>query len=164
MADNVAITAGSGTNIAADDVSSVYYQRVKLDFGADGASAPATAATPLPVEARLALASNTVFGSTAKIEGTDATQIIAAQGVDTKIYLTTVIVTNSDATVGTLVKIQDDADTPVVLCQGYAAPAGGGFVATFPVPPSTTANKALDAVCGTTSAEVYVSAVGFKGA
>lgn len=57
MADNVAITAGSGTNIAADDVSSVFYQRVKLDFGADGASAPATAATPLPVEARLALAS-----------------------------------------------------------------------------------------------------------
>ena len=29
MADNVAITAGSGTSIAADDVSSVFYQKVK---------------------------------------------------------------------------------------------------------------------------------------
>lgn len=40
MADNVAITAGSGTTIAADDVSSVYYQRVKVDLGGDGAASP----------------------------------------------------------------------------------------------------------------------------
>lgn len=40
MADNVAITAGSGTTIATDDVSSVHYQRVKLDGGGDGAAAP----------------------------------------------------------------------------------------------------------------------------
>jgi hypothetical protein len=39
MADNVAITAGSGTTIAADDVSSVFYQRVKLSIGADGSAA-----------------------------------------------------------------------------------------------------------------------------
>jgi len=36
MADNVAITAGSGTNIAADDISSVLYQRVKMTIGGDG--------------------------------------------------------------------------------------------------------------------------------
>lgn len=39
MADNVAITAGSGTSIAADDISSVFYQRVKIAAGADGAAA-----------------------------------------------------------------------------------------------------------------------------
>lgn len=33
MADNVAITAGSGTAIATDDVSAVHYQRVKLVDG-----------------------------------------------------------------------------------------------------------------------------------
>lgn len=33
MADNVAITAGSGTTIATDDVSNVHYQRVKLVDG-----------------------------------------------------------------------------------------------------------------------------------
>jgi hypothetical protein len=38
MADNVAITAGSGTNIAADDVSSVLYQRIKRSVGADGSA------------------------------------------------------------------------------------------------------------------------------
>jgi hypothetical protein len=42
MADNVAITAGSGTSIAADDVSSVYFQKVKLDIGGDGVSSPVT--------------------------------------------------------------------------------------------------------------------------
>lgn len=40
MADNVPITAGSGTNIATDDVSSVHYQRIKLDAGGNGVSAP----------------------------------------------------------------------------------------------------------------------------
>jgi hypothetical protein len=40
MADNVAITAGAGTNIATDDVSGAHYQRMKLDGGGDGAAAP----------------------------------------------------------------------------------------------------------------------------
>lgn len=41
MADNVAITAGSGTTVAADDISSVYYQRVKMSLGADGSATDA---------------------------------------------------------------------------------------------------------------------------
>lgn len=48
MADNVAITAGSGTTIATDDVSSVHYQRVKLDAGADGATSPVVGSVALP--------------------------------------------------------------------------------------------------------------------
>lgn len=44
MADNVAVTAGAGTTIATDDVGGVHYQRVKIDFGTDGASAPITSA------------------------------------------------------------------------------------------------------------------------
>lgn len=52
MADNVAITAGTGTNIAADDVSSVFYQKVKLDVGGDGATLPVSAtANAIPVKA-----------------------------------------------------------------------------------------------------------------
>lgn len=42
MADNVNITPGSGDVIAADDVSSVKFQRVKLDVGGDGLSVPVT--------------------------------------------------------------------------------------------------------------------------
>src|SRR4051812_40887835 len=40
MTDNVEITAGSGTPVAADDVAGVYYQRIKLDGGGDGATTP----------------------------------------------------------------------------------------------------------------------------
>lgn len=39
MADNISITAGSGTVVAADDVSGVYYQRVKLVDGTLDSSA-----------------------------------------------------------------------------------------------------------------------------
>jgi len=52
MADNVAVTAGSGTSIAADDISSVWYQRVKMVIGADGTNDGDIAATnPMPVSA-----------------------------------------------------------------------------------------------------------------
>jgi hypothetical protein len=48
MADNVAITSGSGTAIAADDIGSVFYQRVKLSVGADGSATDVSSAAPLP--------------------------------------------------------------------------------------------------------------------
>lgn len=51
MADDVEITPGSGAVIAADDVSSVYYQKVKLDVGGDGATLPVTGtANALPTK------------------------------------------------------------------------------------------------------------------
>jgi hypothetical protein len=52
MADNVTITAGSGTTIATDDVSGVHYQRVKLmDGTSDGTDGIAgTAANGLDVD------------------------------------------------------------------------------------------------------------------
>jgi hypothetical protein len=49
MADNVTITAGSGTSVAADEIGGVYYQRVKITWGADGAAADVSAADPMPV-------------------------------------------------------------------------------------------------------------------
>lgn len=49
MADNVAITAGSGTVIAADDVDGVLFQRFKPAFGADGAATDVSASNGLPV-------------------------------------------------------------------------------------------------------------------
>ncbi len=49
MADNVNITEGSGKVIAADDVSNVFYQKVKIDQGADGATSPVTKSDPLRV-------------------------------------------------------------------------------------------------------------------
>jgi len=43
MADNVQITAGTGTTVAADDVGGVLFQRIKLGLGADGTAVDAVA-------------------------------------------------------------------------------------------------------------------------
>jgi len=40
MADNVPITAGTGTDVATDDVGGVHFQKTKIDLGGDGVSSP----------------------------------------------------------------------------------------------------------------------------
>lgn len=54
MADNVAVTAGSGTTIATDDIAGVQVQRVKTTWGPDGTMNDADVATgkPLPTQLR----------------------------------------------------------------------------------------------------------------
>lgn len=72
MADNVAITAGSGTTIATDDVGGVQYQRVKVVWGADGAVNDTAAAAPLPVVQTGALPAGTnAIGKLAANSGVD---------------------------------------------------------------------------------------------
>jgi hypothetical protein len=51
MADNVAITPGSGAIAAADDIGGVLYQRIKVAHGADGSATDTSDAAPLPVAA-----------------------------------------------------------------------------------------------------------------
>lgn len=51
MADNVAITSGAGTPIAADDISGVWHQRVKIQHGQDGSATDVSSVSPLPVTA-----------------------------------------------------------------------------------------------------------------
>ena len=104
-------------------------------------------------------------GVTATITDTTVTEVLAAAGASTKWRITTIGVYNSDATVGTWVKIQDDtAGTPVVYWRGYAAPAGGGFNINFspPLPAKGQANGKINVVCETTSAEVGCSINAFK--
>jgi hypothetical protein len=101
-----------------------------------------------------------VSGYTAAITGVAATDVIAAPGVGLFTYVTQILVTNSHATVGTLVTIQTEDGTG--LYAGYAGPAGGGFSVSFTVPiKMPVANKKLQAICGTTGANVYVSASGY---
>jgi hypothetical protein len=57
MADNIAVTAGTGTNIAADDIGAgLLVQRVKATWGPDGTANDADTATgkPLPIQVRSA--------------------------------------------------------------------------------------------------------------
>lgn len=71
MADNVAITAGSGTTVAADDIGSgVLAQRVKPVWGVDGTGNDTSFTNPMPVTPTPAVTggwtpySNTALGST----------------------------------------------------------------------------------------------------
>lgn len=49
MSDNVAITAGSGTTIASDDIAGVHYQIIKLAYGPLDTATLVTASVGLPV-------------------------------------------------------------------------------------------------------------------
>lgn len=97
-------------------------------------------------------------GVTAAITGTANTSVIAAPGAGLKLYVTHVLVTNSHATVGTVVEIKNGT---TVLYRGNAAAAGGGFSVTLPVPLVLTANTALNAANVTTGSNTYVSASGY---
>lgn len=104
---------------------------------------------------------NFVSGATAAITDTTNTSVIASAGGSLRNYVTHILVTNSHATVSTLVEIRDGATT--VLYRGYALAAGGGFSVTLPVPLRGTAATAVTASCITTGSNVYVSASGYKG-
>jgi len=50
MADNIAVTAGSGETVGADEISAVKYQRVKIIVGADGTNdGDVASGNPMPV-------------------------------------------------------------------------------------------------------------------
>lgn len=103
---------------------------------------------------------NFVNGTTAAITDTTSTSVIASAGGSLRNYITSCLVTNSHATVGTFVKILDGAS---IIYEGYAAAAGGGFSATLPVPLRGTAATAVNAQPVTTGANVIVSCAGYKG-
>jgi hypothetical protein len=109
-----------------------------------------------------AIPENATSGATSDITNTTSTSVIAAQGAGIKTYITSILVMNSHATVGTWVNITDGSGG-TVLATGYAAPAGGGWTL-YPTPGiATTANTAVHAVCVTTGANVRVTVAGFKG-
>jgi len=103
---------------------------------------------------------NFVMGTTAAITDTTSTSTIAAQGAGVRTYITSILVTNSHATVGTFVKILDGS---TIIWEGYAAAVGGGFSQSFPVPLRCTANTAVNTQCVTTGANVIASIAGYKG-
>jgi hypothetical protein len=68
MADNVPVTPGSGATIATDDVGGVQFQRVKLDVGADGVSAPVVGSLPV-ADAAVAALLTSIDGKTPILSG-----------------------------------------------------------------------------------------------
>jgi hypothetical protein len=105
---------------------------------------------------------------TGKIEDTTAISVIAGTSAKYTV-ITNILVTNSDATVGSLVRIISGTGTvcgtnTVTLWSGYAAALGGGwgFSNLEGIFSATVAADDVCIVAATTSAEIEWSASGFK--
>src|SRR4029077_1126863 len=112
-----------------------------------------------------ALPANFVSGAiTTAMTGTTSTLLIAAPASGLRNYITQITVSNSHATVGTDVVIQDGSGGTTLYTIPAAALYGGPGVITFPVPlRQPTAATALYCANVTTGASVKVSANGYKG-
>jgi hypothetical protein len=130
MADNVAITAGSGVTIAADDVGGVHYQRVKVNWGPDATANEADVATgkPLPVQLRgsdgtdrsnLLPVSNTVLtnvcaGEYETVAAGQTAQVLGATGA-TGDYLSGILVIPATTSPGVVTLLDNATSIPVFV-------------------------------------------------
>lgn len=107
---------------------------------------------------------NFVSGAiTSAMTGTTSTSLVAAPGAGLRNYITTIIVSNAHATVGTDIIIQDGSGGTTLLTIPAAAVYGGAVI-NLPVPlRQPTTNTAIFCANVTTGASTKVSAVGYKG-
>jgi len=107
---------------------------------------------------------NFVSGAiTSAMTGTTSTSLIAAPASGLRNYITQITVSNSHATVGTDVVIQD-GNAGTTLYTIPAAAVYGGAVVTFPTPlRQPTTATAIYCANVTTGASTKVSATGYKG-
>lgn len=147
MADNVEVTAGTGTVIAADDVSSVFYQKVKLDIGGDGATLPVSAtANAIPVRALddvitidatpdtnaladgdVAFATQEVAGFSTAADITSILQSIVVQDPDDQGIGIDLIFFNANTALGTENSAPDIDDTELLTVIGRVQVGAGSF-------------------------------------
>lgn len=107
---------------------------------------------------------NFVSGAiTTAMTGTTSTSLVAAPAAGLRNYITTIIVSNAHATVGTDIIIQDGSGGTTLLTIPAAAVYGGAVI-TLPTPlRQPTTATALYCANVTTGASTKVSAVGYKG-
>lgn len=107
---------------------------------------------------------NFVSGAiTTAMTSTTTTSLIAAPAAGLRNYITTIIVSNSHATVGTDVIIQDGSGGTTLMTIPAAAVYGGAVI-NLPVPlRQPTTATAIFCANVTTGASTKVSAVGYKG-
>lgn len=126
MADNVAITAGSGTSIASDDIGGVQFQRIKLIHGADGTNdGDVSSANPLPVEV--------ISGGDGSVQGVDAHDAaVTADPVLMGGYASAAAPTNvsADGDATRIWLLRNGAQCVNLTAAGTLVAAGGGTEAT----------------------------------
>lgn len=118
MADNVAITAGSGTSIAADDVGGVFYQRVKVTWGPDGTANDADVATgkPLPVQLRHSTGKGPLAGEYETVAASQTGQTLGATGAAGD-YISGILVVPATTSPGNVLLL-DNATSITVFAGG----------------------------------------------
>jgi hypothetical protein len=142
LADNVEVTAGTGTTIAADDVGGVLYQRVKLAQGADGSATDVSTAAPLQV--------------TLANTGANATPVVVDLGANNDVTVTSGSITATQATGSNLHTVVDSGTITTVSTVTSVTAIGTS------VTPGTSAahlGKAVDAVAGASDTGVAALAV-----
>lgn len=162
---NTATVRAGSSAVASTDTALVVVAR---DANANGqttmsASAPVVIASDQSSVPVKPTTTNLVSGAiSTAMTGTTSTSLIAAPGAGLNNYITQITVSNSHATVGTDILIQDgSAGTTLYVIP--AAAAYGGATITFPVPlKQPTANTALFCANVTTGSSTKVSASGFK--
>ena len=158
MADNVAITAGSGTNVATDDVSGVHYQRVKVATGADGAAADQ--ALLYPLYASQAQVGDVIVQRITNTDGAASAVSSFGATASKKNCITTLIVYNSSATNGYVDLTDGSGGT--VFCTVPLPTVGGAVIHFNPPLVQPTVNTALYIDVSAALSTVYMSFVGFK--
>jgi len=116
MADNVPITAGSGTNVASDDISGVQFQRIKLTLGGDGTNdGDVASGNPMPVTAALSAA---IPAGTNNIGDVDVLSLPALPAGNNNIgdvdVATLPVAFNAGATSATTLRVIEATDAPAV--------------------------------------------------
>ncbi len=164
---NTNIQAGAGATGASAPASAIY-------TGCRGQNAEATAVTNgqlvgeacdlvgKQISLPYANPENFVSGGTSAMTGTTSTSVIASAGGSLRNYITACTFSNSHATVGTMILLQDGSGGTTLWSAPAAAVFGGAHVV-FPTPIKTTAATALFTANVTTGANTFVFCTGYKG-
>lgn len=139
MADNIDVTPGTGKTIAADEIASILYQRVKLSIGADGSATDlafgqAVMASSIPVVIASNQSAITVAPAPAAITFTDRSGTVTTGGTSQSImssnssrkYLLIVNISNTVLwiNIGTTA-VQDSPSIPLAAASVDGAADGG---------------------------------------
>jgi hypothetical protein len=158
------LAASSGAPAASSPALPVSIRDVNAN-GQTTMSASAPVVLPSDTNGPYSATANFVSGAiTTAMTGTTSTSLLAAPGAGLRNYITTFVVSNAHATVGTDVIIQDGSGGTTLLTIPAAAVYGGAVI-TLPTPlKQPTTNTALFCANVTTGASTKVSAFGYKGA
>lgn len=142
MADNVILNSGTGgATLAADDIAGIHHQRVKIQYGADGAATDVSDSNPLPIDDA---------GGSITVDNTDITAIAAAVATEGAALGSGVLLQGDDGTDRKNINVDattgdvqvDVTNTVTVDGSGVTQPVSGTVTANL----SATDNAVLDSI------------------